>query len=88
MCKEWIASGLDPARFWGITPRLYMIEMEGAVERARRARELVWFTAMLPYLKEKQTLAQFTGVEAKAKPKLPDWRDELSRWQAYAARKH
>lgn len=43
--------GLDPDRFWLITPRLYMIETDAARRRAEHADELVltaaWLTAAL-----------------------------------------
>lgn len=41
----------DPDRFWGLTPRLYLLELIAFAERARVAREAAitaaWTTAML-----------------------------------------
>ncbi|MFD1913799.1 hypothetical protein [Halodurantibacterium flavum] len=43
--------GFDPDAFWRLTPRLYVIQMQGALARIRgeaRARiEAAWLTAML-----------------------------------------
>jgi hypothetical protein len=60
--QNYIAAGFDPARFWDITPRLFLIEMEGAALRMRRERELVWWGAMLPHLKKPVSFEQFVGV--------------------------
>lgn len=59
--QNYIGAGLDPARFWAITPRLMMIEMEGAALRLRRERELVWWGAMLPHFKRPVSLDDFAG---------------------------
>lgn len=53
--------GLDPARFWEITPRLFLVEMEGAALRIEREREMVWWGAMLPHLKKPISLKDFVG---------------------------
>lgn len=54
-------AGLDPARFWDLTPRLLFLELDGAAQREKRARELVWMGAMMPYLEKTPTLEQFIG---------------------------
>jgi len=59
--KEYIAAGFDPARFWDLTPRLFVTEMEGAALRAESRRTEIWFTAMLPQLKDPPSLADFVG---------------------------
>lgn len=59
--KGYVGAGLDPARFWDITPRLMALEMDGARLREQRARELTWFGAMLPNLKKIPTLRDFAG---------------------------
>lgn len=59
MLEDYIAAGLDPARFWDLTPRLYMIEMRGADRRARIERAYVWWGAMLPHLKKPMSLQDF-----------------------------
>lgn len=64
---------MDPARFWEITPRLLDIEFKGAAARLRRERELVWFGAMLPNLKEQISLEKFMGER-------PDDRDRARRF--------
>lgn len=61
--------------------------MEGAAERDRRAKALVWWGAMLPHMKKPVGFAEFTGVED-APPPRPDWRANLAAWESYAARKH
>lgn len=53
--------GLDPGRFWAITPRLYLLEMDGAALRIERERELVWWGAMLPHLQKPVMLRDFVG---------------------------
>ena len=58
---NYIAAGLDPARFWDLTPRLLDIEFRGASARMRRERELVWFNAMMPHFKKPIPLDKFVG---------------------------
>lgn len=60
---------MDPARFWEITPRLLDLEFKAAKARIRRERELVWWGAMLPNLKQPVALDKFIGGPA----------DEISR---------
>ena len=59
--KNYIAAGFDPARFWDLTPRLYVTEMEGAEQRAKVRRSEIWFTAMLPQLKQVPSHQEFVG---------------------------
>lgn len=59
-----MAAGLDPGRFWDLTPRLLMHELDGAALRLRRERELVWWGAMIPHLKRRPTFEEFTGPRA------------------------
>tara|TARA_R110000851_G_scaffold110994_2_gene233924 strand:- start:4033 stop:4308 length:276 start_codon:yes stop_codon:yes gene_type:complete len=56
---NYIASGFDPARFWKITPRLFVIEMGGAELRTEIRRREIWFTAMLPNLQKPFSLEEF-----------------------------
>lgn len=86
--------GLDPERFWQITPRLYMIETAAAMRRAERADELVltaaWLTARLQRSKKIPSLKQLlsrdrAGSDAGmyldgAKARLPKM--SLSEWCA------
>lgn len=72
---SWIEAGLDPARFWDITPRLIVLELRGAERRAQRQRELVWWAAALPYLKKPMPLDKFIGAPV----------DQLSRVERFHA---
>jgi hypothetical protein len=38
----YISAGFDPARFWKITPRLLMLEMQGAMRRREMRRVEMW----------------------------------------------
>lgn len=40
------------------------LEINGAMHRIRRERELAWWGAMLPYLKDSVSLDQFMGRES------------------------
>lgn len=68
-----MAAGFDPSSFWTLTPRLFLAHMEGAAKRLARERELVWFGAMLPHLKEPVTLEKFVGMK-------PDNRERVRRF--------
>lgn len=57
--KQYIAAGLDPARFWELTPRLYVVEMEGAADRGKVERAMIWYGAMLPHLKKPPSFDDF-----------------------------
>lgn len=88
MAAEYVGAGLPPERFWGLTPRLYLIEMQGAAERMRRERALAWDSAVIA--REGVKLPdrdKFVGLSALAQPaRAPvDWRQELAQWQGYAA---
>jgi hypothetical protein len=56
-------AGFDPAVFWDLTPRLYLIHMRGAAERqnaaTRRLRVLAWNTATLTRAKKLPSAKQF-----------------------------
>lgn len=88
MCAEYIGAGLPPERFWNLTPRLYLIEMQGAAERMRRERGLAWDIAVIgrdgvrPPERDK-----FVGPPVLAQPPraAADWRQELAKWKGYAA---
>ena len=49
--------------------------MDGAVERDKRAKALVWAGAMLPHMKDPPTFEQFTGLKA-------DRAEQVRRWAA------
>lgn len=75
MAQDYIAAGFDPARFWEITPRLYVLEMQAAQERLKRERAMVWWTAMMPHAKEPPSFEAFTGYK-------PDRSEQIKRWAA------
>lgn len=33
---DYVAAGFDPAAFWGLTPRLFDLHMQGAIRRMER----------------------------------------------------
>jgi hypothetical protein len=49
--------------------------MEGAQERFKAARAMVWWGAMMPLMKEPPSYEKFTGY-------VPDKREQLRRWLA------
>lgn len=67
MLVSYIDAGFDPAAFWDITPRLYMLHMRGAEARLKREaqdrREQAWFIAYLPSAKEPPALNEFVTGE-------------------------
>lgn len=36
---DYVAAGFDPAAFWGLTPRLFDLHMQGAIKRFEREAE-------------------------------------------------
>jgi hypothetical protein len=54
--------GLDGARFWELTPRQIAVEMDGAADRMRMQRSLVWWGAMLPHMKQPPKHDEFAGI--------------------------
>lgn len=71
--KHYIAAGFDPARFWDLTLRLYVLEMEGAAERTRNERAMVWWGAMMPHMKKPPDFEKFVGIP-------PDRNERIRRW--------
>lgn len=60
-------AGFDPARFWKITPRLYVFEMESAADKAEIRLREVWFSGMLSSLKKPPTIEEFSrGTRARS----------------------
>ena len=51
MLSDYAAAGFDPEAFWALTPRLYLLHMQGRAERedseSRRMVTGAWLTAML-----------------------------------------
>lgn len=51
MLEAWVAAGLDPAQFWGVTPAEFQACLKGAEERVwrdlRRAQGIAWSQAMV-----------------------------------------
>lgn len=73
MLKRYIAAGFDPARFWKITPRLFVLEMDGASQRLQRERSNVWWGALLARMDKPPTHEAFTGAK-------PDRTEQIKRW--------
>lgn len=63
MCEAYIGAGLDPARFWDVTPRLALIEMNGAELRHRRDRANVWLGAAMSRAEKLPTFEKFVGID-------------------------
>lgn len=61
MCEAYISAGMDPARFWDITPRLLEIEFKGVKGRLRREREMVWYGAAMARSEKMPSLEKFLG---------------------------
>ncbi|AZV00402.1 hypothetical protein pthi1_p37 [Paracoccus phage vB_PthS_Pthi1] len=80
LCAQYIAAGLDPARFWEVTPRLYSVEIEGAGIRLEREREMVWWGAMLPHLKKAPDLKTFVGHRDVARTRAERVRQFHAAW--------
>jgi len=68
LCEAYVAAGLPPERFWDITPRMYVTELNGAIMRIKRERTLVWSGAMLVRMDKPPTLAQFIDEKTQADP--------------------
>ena len=51
MLEAWVAAGLDPARFWKMTPAEFQASLRGAEERnyraLRHAQGLAWTQALV-----------------------------------------
>lgn len=87
MLKHYIAAGFDPARFWKITPRLYALEMDGAAERRKQERSMVWWGAMMARMEKPPTFEKFTGIEPDRETLVQRWVEAWDRADA-ALRRH
>lgn len=87
MCEAYIGAGLDPARFWEITPRLMAIEMGGAWKRHQRDLAGIWAGAMLPHMKKPPTYAEFVGVPVDRATRILEWERAWDRLDASLARR-
>lgn len=87
MCATYIGAGLPPDRFWEITPRLYLMELDGArirLDREAQGRiEAAWLGAALSRAKKMPSLASLTADKTKTEAALP-WEAQLARWEAFA----
>lgn len=72
MCESYIALGLDPARFWDVTPRLMVLEVKGAERRHEIARSMVWMGAMLPHFKKPMRHDDYVRPRRRAQRQTPD----------------
>jgi hypothetical protein len=63
-----VGAGLPPARFWDVTPRLCIAEMEGASERLKREARaqtgLAWMIATFTRAKKLPSLDALLGDHA------------------------
>jgi hypothetical protein len=82
MCADYIAAGLPPDRFWQITPRLYLIEMEGASRKMSYDRGIAWDTAVMA--RDGVKVPKRTEYVGKSKREIPSWESQLAAWEAYA----
>lgn len=89
MLESYVSAGLPPGRFWKITPRLYMSEMRGAAARITREHNdlawAAWHIAYLPKAKRMVPLADLQAAEPKEK-RIATWQNQLSQWEAFAAK--
>lgn len=73
MCVSYIAAGLPCERFWDLTPRLYLIEMEGArgrLEREQKDRlEGAWYGELLRRQKKLPKLEKLLAGDPPPKSK-------------------
>lgn len=71
MCADYIGFGLPPDRFWDLTPRLYIVELDGVARRFERERkdrtELAWQTAMLTRVDKMPRLETLWGQDVAPK---------------------
>lgn len=90
MLESYIAAGLDPAAFWSLTPRLYLVHMTGASARLEREHKdrawLAYHTAYLPDVKKRPKLEDLTGEPSRAR-RAKTWEQQLAAWEIYAATK-
>lgn len=88
MLESYVSAGLPPGRFWKITPRLYLAEMRGVSARLDREHNerawAAWHAAYLPMAKRAVPLSDLTVGQRKKPPR--SWEEQLSAWEAYAAR--
>ena len=63
--------GFDPAAFWGLTLRLYMVHTDGALDRIKREHGdrawQAWWTAAMPTMKKFPALEDLIGKDKAAK---------------------
>jgi hypothetical protein len=59
--QAYIAAGFDPAAFWRLTPRLYLLHLEGAAQRARNQRVMAVEAAWIGANVNQNGLNQYIG---------------------------
>lgn len=77
MHSEWVASGLDPERFWKLTPREIARETLSHIRLLEREHDerawLAWHIAALPRERKFPRLKQLMSQRKKPKkPQSPD----------------
>lgn len=68
MLRAYVGAGLNPDRFWGLTPRLYLAHMRGAADRLedehRNRAWLAWHVEALSRQKKLPDAEEFIGGKA------------------------
>ncbi len=72
MLRAYVSAGFDPAAFWELSPRLYLIQMQGARKRLEAEHEnrawLAWHVEALRRCEKMPDLQKFVAGKA-AQPK-------------------
>ncbi len=91
MLGDYVAAGLDPEVFWTLTPRLYMVHMEGAAKRIERhGKDLAWLAWMGAALQRTSKMPRLDKFLKPSKTKgriSAGWQAQAAMWAAYAKRK-
>lgn len=78
-----MGAGLPPDRFWDITPRLCVAEMEAARDRLQRDRddriELAWMVAALGRADRLPSLESLLDRQVTAKPQTVEEQEAMLR---------
>lgn len=72
MLQAYVAAGFDPAAFWFLTPRLYLVQMRGVRDRLKREQEdrawSAWHIAALSRVETLPEYSVFVGDRPKVQP--------------------
>lgn len=77
MLRSYVAAGFDPAAFWELTPRLYLIHMMGSRDRMENEQSklawLAWHIAGLQRMKDLPDPQRFiSGTLASTQRQSPE----------------